>query len=177
MKIDQVKINGFGKIKNKEIDFTDGINLVYGGNESGKSTILKFLEAMLYGVSKNKNGKNISDYDKFKPWEDFEFSGKMKYTLENGDKYEVFREFKKKNPAIYNEFGEDISKEFKQDKAKGIHFFEEQVGVDEASFCSTAIIEQQEVKLGKTDTNNIVQKIVKYCFFIKVVLLFFQYSF
>lgn len=159
MKIDNVKINGFGKIKNKEIDFTDGINLVYGENESGKSTILKFMEAMLYGISKNKNGKNISDYDKFKPWEDLEFSGKMKYTLESGDKYEVFREFKKKNPTIYNGFGEDISKEFKQDKTKGIHFFEEQVGIDETSFCSTAMIEQQEVKLGKTDTNNIVQKI------------------
>ena len=57
MRIDKIKINGFGKIKNKEIEFTDGINVIYGKNESGKSTFLKFIPCMLYGISKNKNGK------------------------------------------------------------------------------------------------------------------------
>lgn len=159
MKIDHIKINGFGKIKDKEIEFSDGINVIYGENETGKSTILKFIEAMFYGISKNKNGKTIADYDKYQPWGNSEFSGKMKYTLENGNQYEIFREFKKKNPTIYNEFGEDISKEFKPDKTKGICFFEEQIGVDEATFCNTAMIAQQEVKLGKTEANQIVQKI------------------
>ncbi len=158
MRIDEIKVNGFGKIKEKEIEFKDGINLVYGGNESGKSTILKFIEAMLYGVAKTKNGKNISDFDQYKPWDDTAFSGKMKYRLEDGKKYEVFRDFKKKNPVIYYA-NEDISKEFKMDKSKGIPFFEEQIGIDETSFCNTAIIGQQQVKLGKTDTNDMVQKI------------------
>ena len=57
MKIDNIKINGFGKIKNKEIEFKDGINIVYGANEAGKSTILKFIMSMFYGACKNKNGK------------------------------------------------------------------------------------------------------------------------
>lgn len=159
MKIDEIKINGFGKIKNKEIVLKDGINLIYGENEAGKSTILKFIEAMLYGLSKNKNGKTRSDFEQYKPWDDSEFSGKMKYHLENGRKYEIFREFKKKNPVIYNEFGEDISKQFKADKTKGISFFEEQVGIDETTFSKTAMISQQEIKLEKSDTNNLVQKI------------------
>ena len=36
MKIKSLKINGFGKIKDKEIDLKDGINIIYGKNESGK---------------------------------------------------------------------------------------------------------------------------------------------
>lgn len=159
MKIDEIKINGFGKIKNKEIVLKDGINLIYGENESGKSTILKFIEAMLFGLSKNKNGKIRSDFEQYKPWADLEFSGKMKYHLKNGEKYEIFREFKKKRPVIYNEFGEDISKQFKADKTKGISFFEEQVGLDEIAFSKTAMISQQEIRLEKSDTNNLVQKI------------------
>lgn len=154
-----MKINGFGKIKNTEFKFTEGINIVYGENEAGKSTILKFIEGMLYGLSKNKNGKNISDFEKYKPWDNSEFSGKIKYRLQNGEEYEIFREFPKKNPLIYNRLGEEISREFHINKLKRINFFEEQLGVDEISFLKTAIIHQQEVKIGKMDTNYIIEKI------------------
>ncbi len=159
LKIDEIKINGFGKLKEKEIEFKDGINVVYGENEVGKSTILRCIQAMFFGVSKLKNGKSISDFDQYKPWDDTAFSGRIKYTLDNGEQYEVFRDFKKKSPVIYNEFQEDISKNFKVDKAKGINFLEEQIGIDEISFKNTALISQQEVKLEKADTNGIVQKI------------------
>lgn len=158
LKIDKIKINGFGKIKNKEIELREGINIIYGENEAGKTSLLKCIQALFYGLVKTKNGKNISDFDQYKPWEDTEFSGKIKYTLDNGEEYEVFREFKKKNPVIYQN-NEDISSKFKIDKTKGIHFFEEQTGIDENLFCHTAIVSQQEVKLEKADTNAIVQKI------------------
>ena len=158
MKIDEIKINGFGKLKNKEINLSDGINIICGENEAGKSTILKFIETMFYGASKNKNGKDISDFDKYKPWDDSEFSGKIKYSLDNGQNYEIFREFKKKNPIIYHE-NEDVSKEFSIDKSKGINFLEQQIGIDENSFMNTAIVSQREVELEQADTTQIVQKI------------------
>ena len=59
MKIKKLKINGFGKINNTEVDFSDGINIVNGKNESGKTTLLKFITSMFYGTSRNKNGKTI----------------------------------------------------------------------------------------------------------------------
>ena len=43
MKINKLKINSYGKLKEKEVDFGDNINVVYGENESGKSTLLKFI--------------------------------------------------------------------------------------------------------------------------------------
>jgi len=159
VQIDNIKINGFGKIKNKEIDFKDGINIVYGTNEAGKSTILKFIMSMFYGACKNKNGKNISDFDKYKPWDGTEFSGKIKYKLDNAEEYEVFREFKKKTPVIYNNLGEDITKNFSIDKSKEINFIEQQIGIDEKMFSKSSLIEQQEIKLEKNDTNHIIQKI------------------
>lgn len=159
MNIEFLKINGFGKVKDKEINLKEGINVIYGENETGKSSILKFISSMLYGASKNKNGKEISDFDRYKPWKTEEFSGKIKYSLDNGKKYEIYREFKKKNAIIYNEKMEDISKEYTIDKTKGINFFYEQTGIDEETFYNTAITEQEGIKLSKSSQNSIIQKI------------------
>ena len=159
MEINFLKINGFGKIKNKEINLNKKINLIYGKNEAGKTTLLKFIPSMLYGISKNKNGKEISDYDKYKPWDENEFSGKIIYTLDNKKSFEVFRDFSKKNPKIYNENLEDISKEFSINKTKGNQFFYEQTNIDEETLFSTAIAEQQGVALPQSSQNILTQKI------------------
>jgi len=159
LKINNLKINGFGKIKNKEINLNKNINLIYGKNESGKSTILKFIFGMFYGISKNKNGKEISDFDKYKPWNLEEFSGKINYILDNGEQYEVFREFSKKNPKIYNNNLEEISKQFNIDKNKGNQFFYDQTKIDEELFLSTNIVEQQGVVLNNNNQNLLTQKI------------------
>ena len=159
MRINNLKINGFGKLKDREFKLSEGINLINGENEAGKSSLLKFTTSMLYGASKNKNGKEISDFDRYKPWQTEEFSGKINYTLDSGEEFEVYREFKKKNPVIYNSNKEDISKDFTIDKTKGIDFFTEQTGVDEESFYSTAITEQEGIKLSRSSQNSIIQKI------------------
>ena len=159
MQIKNVKINNYGKIKNKEILFSDNINVIYGENESGKSTLLHFIINSLYGISKNKKGKEYSDFEKYKPWSGDDFSGKITYELDNNKKYEIFRDFKKKNPKIFNENMEDISKEFSIDKTKGNEFFYEQTKVDEDLFLSTLVVNQQEVKLHKQEQNVLIQKI------------------
>ena len=159
MKINKIKINSYGKLKEKEIKLKDGINIIYGKNESGKSTLLNFIVNSFYGISKNKKGKEYSDVEKYTPWLGEEFSGKLEYELNNKNKYEIYRDFKKKNPKIFNENMEDISKEFNIDKSKGNEFFYEQTKVDEELFLSTVVVGQQEVKLGKQEQNRLVQKI------------------
>ena len=123
MKINRIKINSYGKLKEKEIDLKQGINIVYGKNEAGKSTLLRFIINSLYGISKTKKGKEYSDYERFLPWSGEDFSGRIEYELDNGNKYEVLRDFKKKNPKIFNENKEDISKDYNIDKTKGSEFF------------------------------------------------------
>ena len=159
MKINKLQINSFGNIENKEIELSNNINIIKGKNESGKSTLLKFIVDMLYGISKNKRGKEFSDYDRYKPWSGEEFSGKILYELDDNSKYEVFRDFNKKNPKIYNEAAEDISKEFTIDKTYGNQFFYEQTNVDEQTFLNTFASCQTEVKLEKQEQNTLVQKL------------------
>lgn len=159
MKINKLKINAYGKLKDKEINFENNINIIYGKNEAGKSTLLNFISNCFYGISKNKKGKDISDFERYMPWAGEEFSGKMEYELDNQEKFEIFRDFRKKNPKIFNEEMEDISKEFNIDKNKGNEFFYEQTKVDEALFLSTVVVNQQEVKLEKQQQNVLIQKI------------------
>ena len=161
MKINKIKINSYGKLKEKEIKLKDGINIIYGKNESGKSTLLNFIVNSFYGISKNKKGKEYSDVEKYTPWLGEEFSGKLEYELNNKNKYEIYRDFKKKNPKIFNENMEDISKEFNIDKSKGNEFFYEQTKIDEDLFLSTLAINQNEVKLEDQSQNFLVQKIAK----------------
>lgn len=159
MKIEKIKINSFGKLENKEYNLSENINLIYGKNEAGKSTLLKFIQNTFYGTSKNKKGKTFSDYDLYKPWNDGNFSGKIKYKLDSGEEYEVYREFGKKSPKIYNNKLEDISKKFNIDKTTGNEFFFEQTKVDEFTFLTSIVSMQQEVKLNKQDQNVYIQKI------------------
>ena len=159
MKVEEIKINAFGTLKNKEINLSDKINIIHGKNESGKSTLLTYIKTAFYGISRNKNGKEISDYDKYKPWSGEEFSGKIKYTLDSGEQFEIFRDFNKKNPKIYNAKLEDVTNQFNIDKKEGSQFFFEQVGIDENIFTSTIMAEQQEVKLSEQRQNILIQKI------------------
>ena len=159
MKIEKLKINAFGNLKEKEIEFSDHINIVHGNNESGKSTLLKFIDNIFYGTSKTKKGREFSDYDTYKPWQGEEFSGKLSYRLDDGKNFEIFRDFNSKNPKIYNENLEDISKDFTIDKTYGNLFFTEQTNMDESTFLSTIVSMQQEVKIDQNLQNNLLQKI------------------
>ena len=159
MKINKIKINSYGKLKNKEINLENNLNIIYGKNESGKSTLLKFILNIFYGASRNKKRRDISDFEKYKPWDSEEYSGKLTYELDNKNKYEIYREFNRKNPNIFNENGEDIVKEFNIDKNKGSEFFYEQTQINEEMFLATSIAMQQEVKIGRDTQNILIQKI------------------
>lgn len=158
MLIENLQINNFGKLKNKNIELNNGINVIYGENESGKTTLLKFITSMFYGVNKNKNGKRISDFEKYTPWEEGEFSGKIKYKLDNEEEYEVYRNFAKKNPQVLDKLGNDVSKNYTIDKTYGNKFFFEQTKVDEELFNMAMVIMQQEVKLDEKKQNILIQK-------------------
>lgn len=159
MKIKNIKVNAYGNIENKDINLEEGINIIHGANESGKSTLLNYIISIFYGISRNKEGKDLSDYEKYKPWNSNEFSGRISYKLENGEKYEIFRDFNKKNPKIYNDKLEDISDRFETDKKDGSKFFIEQMGIDKQMYLSTVVSTQEEVRLDEKNQNMLIQKI------------------
>jgi len=73
MKIKDLKIDSFGKIKNLELNkFSSGINFIYGENETGKTSIRNFLNFMYFG----RVGKRFSNYDKMKGYLSIEKNNK-----------------------------------------------------------------------------------------------------
>lgn len=159
MQINKININNYGNLSNKEINLDNKINIIYGKNEAGKSTLLNFIESMFFGANKNKGKKLIPDFDRYNPWNNGEYSGTIDYRLENGEEFHIYRDFKKKNPQILNKLGKDISQEFNIDKKNGNQFFTEQTGMDRSLIDSTIITEQNQVELDEGTQNQLLQKI------------------
>lgn len=76
MKIKQVKIYGFGKWTNQVFDFNQGVQVIYGLNEAGKSTLMQFIIGMLFGFTANK-GKHVNTYE---PQSKAEYGGELVFT-------------------------------------------------------------------------------------------------
>ena len=69
MQIKEAKIFNFGKIQHQTFSFSNGINVIYGENEAGKSTLQQFLTAMLFGMEKGRGRANLADaYTRYEPW-------------------------------------------------------------------------------------------------------------
>lgn len=58
MIIRKLQLRNFGKFQNKEILLKEGINIIYGENESGKSTIHSFLQSMFFRYQEDA-GKSV----------------------------------------------------------------------------------------------------------------------
>lgn len=159
MKIKNIKINAYGTLQQKEINLGENINIIHGKNESGKSTLLNFIKSSFYGITRTKNKRDISDFEKYKPWHTEEFSGRITYQLDNQEEYQVYRDFKKKTPKIYNERLEDITDQFEIDKKDGNRFFVEQTNLEEDMFLSTIVSMQGETKLTDQDQAILIQKL------------------
>ena len=54
MNISEIRIKNFGKLHNINIHPISGINVVYGENEAGKSTLQHFITGMLFGLEKQE---------------------------------------------------------------------------------------------------------------------------
>lgn len=70
MRIQRVDIKSFGKFQGKEIAFAPGINIIYGGNESGKSTLHTFVRGIFFGMRRMRGRASRNDlYTRYEPWE------------------------------------------------------------------------------------------------------------
>lgn len=97
MKIREINIKNFGKLSDKTIVFDDGINIIYGENESGKSTVHTFIRSMLFGLERGRGrAANNDTFTQYEPWENpnyyagtlkIESGGKIFCINRNFDKY------------------------------------------------------------------------------------------
>ena len=94
MKINRIHINSFGKLRNRTFAFSDGIHVIQGPNESGKSTLHAFLEAMYFGLERGRGRAAKSDnYTRYYPEEGGStYGGVMEFTQDE-TMYSVYRNF------------------------------------------------------------------------------------
>ena len=113
MKICRIKIKNFGKLADRDFDLSEGVQLFYGENESGKSTVHSFLKGMLFGMERGRGRASANDaFSRYEPWENpssyagslqFESGGKHFWIHRNFDKYT------RKAELICEEDGEELS--------------------------------------------------------------------
>lgn len=113
MQIREAKVFNFGKLQNASFRFAPGINVIYGENEAGKSTLEAFLLGMLFGVEKNRGRAAAGDiYSRYEPWHAPSFySGALRFSVE-GRPFYLERNFYQKERSEYlrNEAdGEELS--------------------------------------------------------------------
>ena len=158
MKINKIKINNFGNLNDKNIELKK-FNIIYGKNESGKSTLQNYIVSSLYGIQKTKNGKAMSDFEKYEPWNGGEFSGTINYELDDGSEYNVFRNFKNNKVELTDATGKDVSGNYSIDKKSGNNFLTEQTNLDRSLVETTAFAEQKGIEINQDSQNVLIQKI------------------
>ncbi len=104
MEIREIKIDGFGIFSAKKLKgVSSGLNIIYGPNEFGKTTLLEFIRCMLFGFP----GKN-QKINQYTPVNGGCLGGVLKCALASGQLISVDRQAGKKDgPVIRTESTEN----------------------------------------------------------------------
>ncbi len=153
MRISKAVIQNFGKLKDYSITFSEGLNVVYGNNEAGKSTIVAFIKAMLYGINTQK--KNIRDNDRkrYIPWDRDVASGELQF-ISGHLIYQIRRSFgerksKDKVEVLNGVSGEEII--FENMDKPGKYLFD----IEDSTFEKTTLIRQLSNEVTKESSDEI----------------------
>lgn len=165
MIIKELNLIGFGKFQNKVMELNEGINIIYGENEAGKSTIHSFINGMFYGFLKPYAKKTIylEEHEKYNPWQGSRYGGIIRFSYE-GRNYRIEREFTKgseETKVFLEDTGENITNYINNgDMARipqpGFQFF----GFNNVIFTNTVMIKQLGSKTDSSLANEVREKII-----------------
>lgn len=101
MEIRKLYLGHFGKFHDQEIELKPGINIIYGTNEAGKSTIHSFIRGMFFGIEKKRGRESREElYSRYQPWESpGAYQGGMLMEKE-GREYQISRNFLQKSRSF-----------------------------------------------------------------------------
>lgn len=128
MKIKEINIISYGKINNLKLNLNKNVNVIFGENESGKSTIRSFILNMFFAGTTSSLKRTIytKEYENYVPWSNVQFEGSIVVEYLNND-YLIYRNFQKGNEdfKITNlENGEDSKKVFFIDESRKVQKFD-----------------------------------------------------
>jgi uncharacterized protein YhaN len=96
MQIREINIEGFGVFSDKQVTgLTSGLNVIYGENEAGKTTLIEFIRRILFEVlARSKGGKKFNPYP---PLNGGRHGGSLKCQLAGEDVFWVTKTLAGKN--------------------------------------------------------------------------------
>lgn len=101
MRILDLHIDGFGKFHDLSVSFDKNLNVVYGKNEAGKSTLHTFIRCMLFGLERGRGRAARADlYSKYEPWQNKAVYGGRMRVEKDGVIYRLERNFQKDQKAF-----------------------------------------------------------------------------
>ena len=115
MKITELYLKNFGKFSEKHFYLKDGIQVIYGENEFGKSTLHAFIRAMLFGMERGRGRAAGRDaFSRYEPWENPNYyAGVMRFVC-GGRNFRLersFDRFSRHVSLICEDDGEELSVE------------------------------------------------------------------
>ncbi|HHV26728.1 MAG TPA: AAA family ATPase [Tissierellia bacterium] len=153
MIIKQLDLISFGKFEEKSLTLSDGMNIIYGNNEAGKTTIHKFIEGMFFGFFKPYSKRKIytKDYERYFPWNSTEYRGVLKF-IHKGEVYRIERNFIKGFDEVKifdDKTGEDITHLFDYDPVLRLYSPSTALGFNSVVYNNTINIKQLGNKTDK----------------------------
>ena len=137
MIIKDINLINFGKFNHQSVSLKPGLNIVYGENEAGKTTLHTFIRAMLFGLEKQRGKTSSKDlYTKYEPWDNpSNYQGMMRIET-NGVTYRIERNFNKER-KVFQVINEDTGKILSEEEIEELF-----AGLDEKCYYNTISISQ-----------------------------------
>lgn len=149
MKIEKLEIRGFGRFQNETVSPGSGMNVIYGFNEAGKTTLQSFIRAMLFGLKGGRKGRDgsIPQVRQYRPWTGKTFGGLLEYKLDDGRRFTAGRNFEKNTVYVQDEYSNNITGSFPAGREQAVSFAEQHLGLPESGFERTAFIGQLQTPM------------------------------
>ena len=94
MRIEHINIENFGKLSHVYINLYEGINIIKGDNEAGKTTLSAFISFILFGFSEEERKRYL-------PWSTRKAGGSM-IIVQDNHRYEIQRDSSREGCKIYD---------------------------------------------------------------------------
>lgn len=145
MKIKEISINGFGKFHGYHVSFSDGVQVIYGKNEAGKTTLSHFMMSMLFGLEKARGlAARNDEYTRYRPVHGGTYGGSM--TVEKDRRtYRIWRNLEPDQKEV-RLFDEDSMEEVELQEPSLNGIF---VTSSKAAFLNTVSMTQEDIRTGK----------------------------
>ena len=145
MRILELQMKHFGKFSDARVTFHEGLNVICGENEMGKTTMHSFIRGMLFGIEKQRGRAAKNDeYSLRQPWENGGYyAGALRF--ESGGKiFRIERSFHRKEKSaslVCETDGEELSLEDGDLESL-------MEGMNEEAFINTVFIRQKGSETG-----------------------------